>query len=100
MSKEQAVYVNVELLRENVNRVLDDFVATLQGPKDGVEDEHTFGLEHERCALYEAVEQAKQLGDAKVLDLLWYTLIPVPLLRAGEHEPDWCLTISLDAGVR
>src|SRR5437588_757871 len=95
--KRQAVCVDGERLQREVAYWLSDIVATLQGPENGVESDMTFGLEELRLKLYKAVEQAKGQGREKVLDLLVYDWLPVPLQEACADEPGWYLTLSLSA---
>lgn len=100
MSKDQPVRVNIEELRLSINTVLDDLALTLQGPKDGIEDEHTYGLDAERYALYDAVEEVRGQGKLKAFELMWWDLIGVPLSTSPEHEPGWYLTVTLNADVK
>jgi hypothetical protein len=75
-------------------------VETLQGAENGQENETNFGVERERQQVYEGVEIARQQGQEKVLEVLVYDWLGVPVLGAAPDEPVWYLTVSLNAVVK
>lgn len=80
--------IDRESLHREIDNVLDDLIATLQGDEPA-----------EQAVLFDVIAKAQIQGEKKVLNLLQYSLIPVRLTQADENGPKWSLSISLDADI-